>query len=501
MTAAGLVRAEWTKFRTVRGWLIGMVVAALLIVFLGWLAAEGSHSSCGGPATGCPIDPVGPGGQGVVDRFYFVHRTLPGDGSMTVRVNSMTGEARAADAVPGVRNVIPELEPWSKAGIMVKDGTRQGATYAAIMMTGKHGVRMQYDFTHDVAGRPGNGPRWLRLTRSGQTLTGYESTDGSQWSKVGTVHLAKLPATAQIGLFASSPGAITVTKGDFGGASSTMRFSQATAVVDQISVQGQTSAAWAKDDIGVEKEADGTPHHPGGLAQSGGTFTITGVGDIAPRIEGMSISNTLMGATLGLIAVIVIAAGFMTAEYRRGLIRATFMAEPRRVRPLLAKTAVIAGVSLVAGLIAAAVIVPLASHILRQNGNYILPVSTFTEARVIVGTAALLAAVAVIALALGSIFRRSAAAITACVALIVLPHILATTSVLPSGVAQWMMRLTPAAGFSVQQAIPSYHQVVGNYVPQEGFYPLSPLAGFAVTCAYAVLALGLAAYMLRRRDA
>lgn len=449
MTAATLVRAEWTKFRTVRGWMIGLVVAALLIVFLGWLAAEGSHASCGGPAQGCPVDPVGPGGQAVVDRFYFAHRTLPGDGSMTVRVNSMTGEAREADAIPGVRNVVPELEPWSKAGIMVKDGTKQGATYAAIMMTGKHGVRMQHDFTHDVAGRPGNGPRWLRLTRSGQTLTGYESADGAQWTKVATVHLSTLPATAQIGLFASSPGAMTVTKGDFGGASTTMRFSQATAVVDQVSLQGQSSPTWAKDDIGVEKEADGTPHHPGDLVQSGGTFTITGVGDVAPRIEGMSISNTLMGATLGLIAVIVIAAGFMTAEYRRGLIRTTFLAEPRRVRPLLAKSAVISGAALVAGLVAAAIIVPLASHILRENGNYILPVSTLTEARVIIGTAALLAAVAVIALALGSIFRRSAAAITACVALIVLPNILATTSILPAGVAQWMLRLTPADRKSV----------------------------------------------------
>ena len=29
---AQLLRAEWTKFRTVRGWVIGMVVAALVIV-------------------------------------------------------------------------------------------------------------------------------------------------------------------------------------------------------------------------------------------------------------------------------------------------------------------------------------------------------------------------------------------------------------------------------------------------------------------------------------
>jgi ABC-type transport system involved in multi-copper enzyme maturation permease subunit len=33
------------------------------------------------------------------------------------------------------------------------------------------------------------------------------------------------------------------------------------------------------------------------------------------------------------------------------------------------------------------------------------------------------------------------------------------------------------------------------------FYPLEPWAGFAVLCAYTALALGLATFLLRRRDA
>jgi hypothetical protein len=34
-----------------------------------------------------------------------------------------------------------------------------------------------------------------------------------------------------------------------------------------------------------------------------------------------------------------------------------------------------------------------------------------------------------------------------------------------------------------------------------GWYPLAPPAGFAVLCGYAVLAMGLAVFLLRRRDA
>ena len=46
----------------------------------------------------------------------------------------------------------PGLQPWAKAGLIVKASTTQGSAYAAIMVTGGHGVRMQYDYTHDVAG-------------------------------------------------------------------------------------------------------------------------------------------------------------------------------------------------------------------------------------------------------------------------------------------------------------------------------------------------------------
>jgi hypothetical protein len=39
-----------------------------------------------------------------------------------------------------------------------------------------------------------------------------------------------------------------------------------------------------------------------------------------------------------------------------------------------------------------------------------------------------------------------------------------------------------------------------GYVPVLGFYPLAPWAGFAVLCAWTALALGVAGYLLRRRD-
>lgn len=119
----------------------------------------------------------------------------------------------------------------------------------------------------------------------------------------------------------------------------------------------------------------------------------------------------------------------------------------------------------------------------------------------ILGTGALLAAAAVLALALGTALRRSAAAVTAVIVLIVLPYILVFAAAVPTGLAQWLMRVTPASAFAVEQSLPQYDQVNYLYSPSAGFYPLAPAAGFAVLCAYALLALGLASYLLRSRDA
>ena len=74
-------------------------------------------------------------------------------------------------------------------------------------------------------------------------------------------------------------------------------------------------------------------------------------------------------------------------------------------------------------------------------------------------------------------------------------------AVLPAGAADWLLRVTPAAGFAIQQTVPAYPQVSAAYTPGNGFFPLAPWTGFAVLCGWTALALVLAAYLLRRRDA
>jgi ABC-type transport system involved in multi-copper enzyme maturation permease subunit len=235
---------------------------------------------------------------------------------------------------------------------------------------------------------------------------------------------------------------------------------------------------------------------------------VTGSGDIAPLVAGpgaalsdATIEDHLAGTFAGLIAVVVIAAMFITAEFRRGMIRTTLTATPRPGQVLAAKAVVIGSVTFVVGLAAAIVGVTVGTRLSGDQGSYVLPVSSLTEVRVVVGTAALLAAAAVLALGIGTMVRRSAAAVTAVIVAIVLPYILGVASVLPLGAADWLLRLTPAAAFAIQQSMPQYPQVAAPYTATAGYFPLAPWAGFAVLCGYAALALGLAVFLLHRRDA
>jgi ABC-type transport system involved in multi-copper enzyme maturation permease subunit len=330
------------------------------------------------------------------------------------------------------------------------------------------------------------------------TFTAYDSEDGTTWHEIGAAQLAGLPTTVDVGLFVTCPVSFQ--------ASSSAAATRATATFDHVTINGHSAPDhWAGQSIGTSA----TDFYPilgaGDYHRSGSALVLSGSGDIAPAVvQGLLGTNTvsstlLLGLIVALMVVIVVATMFITTEYRRGLIRTTFTAIPHRGRVLAAKAAVIGVVALATGAAAAAVAVPLGKHILTGNGAYVFPASTLTVLRIVVGSGALLAITAIAVLAVGTIVRRNAGAVTAGIVVFVLPYIVG--SFVSGGAEEWLFRLTPAAGFAVLGALPHSAQVSYPYTMANGYYPLAPWAGLAVLCAYAAAALALATYLLRRRDA
>jgi ABC-type transport system involved in multi-copper enzyme maturation permease subunit len=444
----------------------------------------------GAPEQVSPV-PVGPHGGPVSDAYFFVHRPLSGDGRITVAVTALTSQ-RAGDGATAA--------PWAKAGLIITAGAESGARYAAIMLTGGHGVRMQHDYVHDRAGGSAAAPHWLRLTRSGDTITGEASTDGTTWRLLDTVRLPGLAATVQAGLFVACPPRVE-------GPGTAADVATAEFQTPQLA-GGWPVGTWTGDQVGAGTAsfAGYPPGSPGGFSPSERGFTVRGAGDLAPATRtdvpvGATAGDLLFGTFPALIILVVVGTLTITTEYRYGTIRSTLSASQGRVRVLAAKATVIAGVTFLTSLAATVIAVPLWLRLVRGLGLYVFPAAPGALIRAEVGTAAMLAVTAVFALGVGTVLRRSATAVTTVVAVTVLPYVLVLTPFLPPPLALWLTRVTPAAALAVQQTLTRYPQVDSVYTPAYGYYPLPPWGGLAVLCGYTALTLAVAAVLLRRRDA
>lgn len=496
----GLLLAEWTKLRSVSRWVITLIGAAVLTVGLSYLAAAGNKWDPRAQA----MFASGPHGDPVSDTFYFVHQPVTGDTTLTVRVASLAPEQNQDEVQMRSEQLtkFDDRSPFAQpaAGIMIKDGTQRGTSYASVMLTAAMGVHMQWDFDTDREGSASAGTRWLRLVRSGNTITGYESADGATWQKIATATPENLPSTVEIGLYVSSPDAVYTTRGG-GSSSAGMRQTRANATFDN--VQLASNGAWKGEDIGVVAPDDmgGKKGEPRGgqYRETDGTLAVNGTGKIGPNQPDDDLVETaLVGVIAGIMALIAIGVLFATSEYRRGMIRTTFAATPRRGRVLAAKTIVLGATTFAVGLVGAVGSFVLAIPILRDH-DFVEPafprpsLMDGSVLRALLLTAAFMAGVAVVGLGIGVLLRHSAAAITITIVLVVLPLIIGM--ILPGNSPKWLMYTTLAGGMATQRAKPA------TVMLAEPWAMIGPWAGIGVVAAWVTLALGLAWWQLRKRDA
>jgi hypothetical protein len=204
------------------------------------------------------------------------------------------------------------------------------------------------------------------------------------------------------------------------------------------------------------------------------------------RLHFNAINTGLGGYHFAQLAIGVLGVLVLTGEYSTGQIRSSFMAVPKRLPVLWAKAGTFATVAFVLMLISGLVSF-LASQSILTEHHVQTSLSHATALRAWIGAALYLAVLSVLALSLGAIVRNTAGGIALFAGLLfVVPGLAA---ILPTSTQNAINPYLPSnAGTTILSGVHEAHT-------------FSPWGGFALFCGYTVLALAVAAVLMRRRDA
>ena len=209
----------WREFETAQNWTGNG--ADTLVLYVRGNAPSFKETADGGVI----MSAIGTDIWNTTDQFRYAYKSLSGDGSITVRVDSL------------VRS-----NEWAKAGVMIRETLEPGSKHAFMCVTPDHGTTFQRrpvagqdSASTDVGGSPA--PRWVKLTRTGNVFTAHDSMDGVTWTEaaVSPALEIQMAANVYIGLAVTSHDAAIVTAAEF----------------SNLSMTGNVTGAWQTAEIGV----------------------------------------------------------------------------------------------------------------------------------------------------------------------------------------------------------------------------------------------------------
>ena len=204
------------------------------------------------------------------------------------------------------------------------------------------------------------------------------------------------------------------------------------------------------------------------------------------KLEFDAAGVSLRGYFLAQLIIGVLGVLVVSGEYGTGSIRSTFSAVPTRLPVLWAKAVVFAVVSFVVSEISAFAAF-LGGQAFLGSQHIETSLSAPGVFRAVSGVGLYLTVVGLLGVALGWLIRHTAGAIATLFGLLlVLPGI---AEALPDS---WTPHVVPYLPSNAGQALMSLRAEPNT---------LAPWTGFAVFCAYVVVALVAAAFLLKRRDA
>jgi regulation of enolase protein 1 (concanavalin A-like superfamily) len=125
------------------------------------------------------------------DEFHYTYQPASGNVTIIARVATLQN-----------------TDPNARAGVMIRESLAPGSRHASVLLTPSNGLAFQRraatgGFPTSTAGPLVTAPYWVKLVRSGSTFSAYHSTDGAEWTLVGSATVS-MPANVLVGLALTS---------------------------------------------------------------------------------------------------------------------------------------------------------------------------------------------------------------------------------------------------------------------------------------------------------
>jgi autotransporter-associated beta strand protein len=164
----------------------------------GMLAGSTTHSSGTFTQTGSGV--IG----STSDKFRFTYQTLTGDGEIIARISNLQNTGNAG-----------------RVGVMIRDTLAANSKQIFMGMTNSNAYRWDRRTSTGGATSSSNSSTgtvpntWVRLVRSGTTITAYKSANGTTWTTVGSTTNTTFASTCYIGLAVGSGSDTTLNTSQF----------------------------------------------------------------------------------------------------------------------------------------------------------------------------------------------------------------------------------------------------------------------------------------------
>jgi RHS repeat-associated protein len=192
---------------------------------VGSVGIAGSASYSSGTFT---LNAAGTYIEGNGDAMHFVYQPLSGDGTLIARVVTLSGSSGDPQAGVMIRETLDVNSPHAFEG--VQGASSSSAIYFWDRPTLGSNTSSQYDSLLGAVSLP----YWVEVTRSGNTLTGYRSTDGATWVETGTATVT-MDSNVYVGLALSGDSNSSLATATFDNVSFTLGSPGATPVITSLS--------------------------------------------------------------------------------------------------------------------------------------------------------------------------------------------------------------------------------------------------------------------------